>query len=112
MVSVELQNLDFGASGVAWGRPQNEPLSKEANSEPVCLIEAYRGLHGFCEASESRFWRVWGGLALWGTRTNESSAVRTRGTQGIDYSSADPEKRNLRSARLARTSLNLAFTYV
>ena len=62
MVSVRPQNLDFGGSGVASGRPPNDPLSKEANSEPVCLIEAYRGLHGFCQASESGFWRFWGGL--------------------------------------------------
>ena len=55
MVSVRPQNLDFGGSGVASGRPQNDPLSKEDNSEPFCLIEAYRGLHGFCEASESGF---------------------------------------------------------
>ena len=62
MVSVRPQNLDFGGSGVAWGRPPNDPLSKEANSEPVCLIEAYRGLHGFCETSESGFWSFWGGI--------------------------------------------------
>ena len=89
MVSVRPQNLDFGGSGVAWGRPPNELLSEEANSEPVCLIEAYRGLHGFCEASESGFRRFWGGLGLpgAGSRTtlfkqkcesNDSSAVLKR----------------------------------
>ena len=62
MVSVKPQNLDFGGSGVAWDRLPNDPLSKEAGSEPVCLIEAYRGLHGFCEASESGVWMFWGDL--------------------------------------------------
>ena len=66
MVSVGPQNLDFGASGVASGRPPNEPLSKEAKSEPVCLIEAYRVLHGFCEVSESGFWSFFDGLRLSG----------------------------------------------
>ena len=66
MVSVRPQNLDFGGSGVASGRHQNDPLSKEANSEPFCLIGAYRGLHGFCEVSESGFWRFWGGQGLSG----------------------------------------------
>ena len=61
---VKPQNLDLGLEWpeAVWGRHQNDHLSKEADSEPACLIEACRGLQGFCEASETEFWSFWGGL--------------------------------------------------
>ena len=54
---------DLGLSGAG---PHNDPLPKEANSEPICLIEVYRSLTGLCDASDSGVWMFWGGLGLSG----------------------------------------------